>query len=717
MAFTRPRPLRLDGRFFRRGGRRIFVKAVTYGPFPPDQPLDVEQEFPRIAAAGFNAVRIYDSPDVGFLDCAAKHDLMVIVGLHWRWTEDFHRDVGILTEAEVLLTDFLAEHGGHPSLAAILVGNEIPADLVRWLGPANVRDTIEHLIEVCRDEAPHLLVAYANYPTTEYLEPRNADFTAFNVYLEEREPLRLYLRRLQNIAGDRPVLVTEFGLDTIHHEERDQCEILAWNVRECLAAGIAGTTIYAWSDRWHNNGRTVTDWSFGLTRRDGEGKPALEELGRFLPGIESPRDTLRLEDSPNVSVVVCTRNGADRLADCLSACLSIDYPDFEVIVVDDGSIDDTWEVVETFPGVRYIHQGHGGLSVARNRGAEEGRGEIIAYTDDDCEPDRDWLFWLVRAFDDPQVAAAGGPNLPPAPEGVEEAVVAAGPGAPSHVLLTDTRAEHLPGCNLAIRREAFDKIRGFREQYVQAGDDVDLCWRLINAGWELAFAPAAFVWHRRRTSFLRYLKQQWGYGRAEALLYVDHSDRFGDGGFRWEGAIYAGGPVSADANAVIYHGVLGSAPYQSIASPVMPQRPIDSRFDGSWSRRLLSLAEWWVPRLRGWSRWCHGGPFPRFSRSGKPMKVYRDDLRSTTNLAFAATDPGARLRFLHHLRSLGWQSGSDTEDWDLSQRPSTLVTVLEQHGPDSFTLRIQVCHPPGRKADITRQVQSATRDIGLDLAT
>ena len=729
MALTRPRPLRLDGRFFRRGGRRTFLKAVTYGPFPPGNPLDPHVEFPRIAAAGFNAIRIYEAPSQALLDCAAAHDLMVIAGLHWPWTQDFISNPRVLSGAELTYVRFLAAHGNHPSLAAVLVGNEIPPDLVRWLGPANVRQTVEHLIDVCRAEAPHLLVAYANFPTTEYLEPRNADFTAFNLYLEQREPLARYLRRLQNIAGDRPVLITEFGLDTIRHDEDEQRDILDWHFRECLEAGIAGTTIYAWSDLWFTDDRTVTDWALGLTRADGGAKSALEHLGHILPAIESPRDVLRPGETPKVSIVVCTHNGASRLGDCLSACLSIDYPDYEVLVVDDGSTDTTREVVDSFPEVRCLHQDHAGLSAARNHGAREAHGEIIAYTDDDCEPDRDWLFWLVRAFDDPRVAAAGGPNLPPAPDGLQEAVVAAGPGAPSHVLLTDTRAEHLPGCNLAIRREALGAVRGFREQYRTAGDDVDLCWRLLDAGWQLAFAPAAFVWHRRRTSFLRYLKQQWGYGRAEALLYADHSDRFGSDGFRWEGAIYAGGPVSADAHAVIYHGHLGTAPFQSIASRVMPRRLLDRRFDGAFGSLLLAIADWWVPHLRGWSRWRHGGPFPRFRRaprpvdlrarfhprSGGPLKVYRDDLRDTTKLAFHTHDPAARLSFLHHLRSFGWATASETEGWDLKRRPDALVTVLERLGPESYILRIHLRHTPGHKRALVRQLQTAALDIGLEL--
>ena len=119
-----------------------------------------------------------------------------------------------------------------------------------------------------------------------------------------------------------------------------------------------------------------------------------------------------------------------------------------------------------------------------------------------------------------------------------EAVVAAAPGAPAHVLLDDTEAEHLPGCNLAIRRSALAAIGGFRVAYRVAGDDVDVCWRLRAAGGRLRFAPGAMVWHHRRYRVRAYLRQQRGYGHAEALLMRDHPERFGPlGGARWCGGM------------------------------------------------------------------------------------------------------------------------------------------------------------------------------------
>ena len=89
--------------------------------------------------------------------------------------------------------------------------------------------------------------------------------------------------------------------------------------------------------------------------------------------------------------------------------------------------------------------------------------------------------------------------------------VAASPGQPTHVLENDQVAEHIPGCNMAFRRDALLEIHGFDYQYKKAGDDVDICWRLQQAGHWITFAPGAFVWHHRRQSPRAYLRQQAGY--------------------------------------------------------------------------------------------------------------------------------------------------------------------------------------------------------------
>src|SRR5262249_9724354 len=123
---------------------------------------------------------------------------------------------------------------------------------------------------------PDGLVTYVNYPSTEYLDLPFLDFVCFNVYLEAEAPFAAYLSRLQNIAGDRPLVMSEIGLDGLRHGEDAQAETLDWQVRTGFGAGCAGAFIFAWTDEWYRGGGAVDDWQFGLTDWNRRPKPALK---------------------------------------------------------------------------------------------------------------------------------------------------------------------------------------------------------------------------------------------------------------------------------------------------------------------------------------------------------------------------------------------------------------------------------------------------------
>ena len=118
--------------------------------------------------------------------------------------------------------------------------------------------------------------------------------------------------------------------------------------------------------------------------------------------------------------------------------------------MNDGSTDGTRQIAEGYSYIRLINQENKGLSEARNVGIRAATGEIIAFTDADCMADADWLTHLVARFQSSDFAAVGGPNLTPPDDSFVASCVAVSPGAPTHVLLDDEVAEHIPGCNMAI---------------------------------------------------------------------------------------------------------------------------------------------------------------------------------------------------------------------------------------------------------------------------
>jgi GT2 family glycosyltransferase len=552
-------------------GLKVVMRGVTYGPFKPNKaghpwPEDAQlrKDMAHIAKLGFNAVRVYEPPSALLLDCCREHGLRVMAGVPWTQHVDFFRDDRAATDAMERISREAHRLAAHPEVAGILVGNEIEKTLVRWMGPERVLHFIERLIAEAKSRAPHTLVGYASYPSTEYLVPRNADFLAVNVFLERPAAFRRHIQHLMNLAAGRPLIISEFGLDTASHGEAAQAEALRWEEAICRDAGVAGNFWFSYTDEWHRGGEEVTGWDFGLVTRDRREKVAARELASRSP---LTLDSLHESVSPErVSVLVCTRNGSCTLAFCLEALEKQTHPNYEVLVIDDGSTDATPEIARRFSYVRYVRQDHAGLSAARNLGMMEATGTLLAYTDDDCIPDEDWLVYACRAFEDPQCVAAGGPNLPPPPRNLTEACVAVAPGAPAHVLLNDEEAEHLPGCNLVIRKSALHAIGGFRTEFTTAGDDVDVCWRLQSHGGKLRFVPAALVWHHRRFTVSAYLRQQRGYGHAEAMLVRRYPHRFAWlGGARWRGAIYGhDNAPSLRTGALVRFGRFGNALFQTL---------------------------------------------------------------------------------------------------------------------------------------------------------
>ncbi|HEU4371138.1 MAG TPA: glycosyltransferase [Methylomirabilota bacterium] len=552
-------------------GDTLWVRGVTYGTFRrratgldyPDPPV-VDGDFAAMAGAGFNAVRTYTVPPRWLLDLAARHGLRVMVGVPWEQHIAFLDDGRRQPTIDARIRLGVHACAGHPAVLCYALGNEIPAPVVRWHGRRRVERFLAGLAEAARAQDPTALLTYVNYPTTEYLAVPWADISTFNVYLEAPAQLDAYIARLHNLAGPRPLLLAEIGLDSRRHGETAQARMVAQQVRVAFAAGCAGAFVFAWTDEWHRGGHEVLEWNFGLTDRARRPKPALGAVRRVLENVPFPRAT----PWPRVSVVVCSYNGARTIGECLESLAALRYPDYEVVVVDDGSTDDTATIAKRHD-VRLVRTPNHGLSAARNTGLALATGEIVAYIDDDAYADPHWLTYLAATFLSTDHVGVGGPNVPPPGDGEVAHAVAASPGGPVHVLLSDREAEHLPGCNMAFRTSALRAIGGFDPRFRTAGDDVDVCWRLRDAGGTLGFSAAALVWHHRRDSVRAYWRQQAGYGRAEALLERKWPERYNAAGHaRWAGRLYGAALGSLGwGRPRIYHGTWGLAPFQSVYPP------------------------------------------------------------------------------------------------------------------------------------------------------
>lgn len=574
------------GKFIHIGADRFYVKGVSYGAFRPDADkreywdlAQIERDFSQMTANGINTVRIpHTMPPRSLLDIALRHDLRVMVGLSAEQYIGYLIDVEKRApNIEALIREKVSRIKGHPALLCYAIGNEIAAPVARWLGRHKVESYLKKIFDVVKDVDPGGLVTYVNFPSTEYLQLPFLDLVCFNVYLENQDCFRTYLARLQNIAGDRPLIMSEVGLDALRQGEMRQAEVLDWQVRTSFASGCAGVVLFSWTDEWYRAGAEVEDWAFGITDRQRRAKPALRTVRKAFANVPFPSDV----QWPHISVAVCSYNGSRTIRECLEGLKRVEYPNFEVIVIDDGSTDATAAIAGEY-NCQIITTENAGLSSARNVALRVAKGEIIAYLDDDAIPGRHWLYHLAARFRETNHAAVGGPNIAPPQTNIVADCVDNAPGGPIHVLITDEIAEHLPGCNLAVRKSCLEAVGGFDPKFRVAGDDVDLCWRLQERGWTLGFSPGATVLHHRRNTIRGYWKQQKGYGSAEALLESRWPEKYNSAGHHtFTGRVYGRGTIYVLFRRTrIYHGVGGFAPFQSLyertpgvfgALPLMPE--------------------------------------------------------------------------------------------------------------------------------------------------
>jgi O-antigen biosynthesis protein len=747
----------VDGKFFRLGKKKFILKGITYGPFAPDaqtgpfaSPERTAKDFTLIRELGANLVRVYYVPPKWFLDLAEEHSLKVLIDIPWPKHLCFLDSFETQEEARRTVRQAVTDCKGHPAVFAFSVVNEIPAEIVRWSGISKVADFIDSLVDEAKAIDPECLCTFASFPPTEFLTPRNIDFVCFNVYLHQQRPFQAYLARLQMLADAKPLVLGEFGVDSIRETEENQAQRLAWQIEGAFRRGLAGAVVYSFTDDWFRGGRQIEDWAFGLTTKDRTPKKSFWAVQqKFKAGPYFP-----LTRYPKVSVVVASYNGARTLDSCLLSLQELNYPDYEVILVDDGSTDNTQDIAKNYPKVKNIRQTNHGLSVARNVGIAAATGDVVAFTDSDCRVDEDWLYYIIGDLLNNFCVGVGGHNFLPPEDSPVAAAVLVSPGGPAHVMIDDHEAEHIPGCNMAFYKWALNEIGGFDPIFRKAGDDVDVCWRLQERGYKICFSPAGFVWHYRRSTVKAYLKQQEGYGEAEALLARKHPEYFNVfGGGIWRGRIYTASKWGVVLRRqVIYHGKFGSGFFQKLYAPApayalmlctsleyqvlinlslliltislpvfLPafivsfclglgicitaslQADLPAKKQRIWSRPLIAYLFFLQPVVRGWARYntqlhlrVRSKPSPKEENIIETFETQTDG-----NICFWSKQGVDRFTFLStilsNLESNGWQtrldSGWETHDAEIFRNNLVnlrLTTVSEYLSEGRIFLRCRL---------------------------
>jgi mycofactocin system glycosyltransferase len=261
--------------------------------------------------------------------------------------------------------------------------------------------------------------------------------------------------------------------------------------------------------------------------KDGEteNKKILPFLDTFVQGGLLTWEPTQNQDLPLVSVIIPVYNRPQEIQECLASLEALDYPadKIEVIVVDDGSRDQTAAVVRRFDARLIVQPYNRGQSAARNTGARVARGEIIAFLDSDCIAGPRWLRDLVPYFQDSRVTLVGGfvdaYYREKRMDRYEQVCSALNMGSQQAMGRGENCVFYVPTCNMLVRKDSYLQAGGLDDR-LRVGEDVDLCWRLMAAGHHLLYIPQGAVAHKHRNRLLSGLLRRFDYGTSEAVLYA-----------------------------------------------------------------------------------------------------------------------------------------------------------------------------------------------------
>lgn len=266
----------------------------------------------------------------------------------------------------------------------------------------------------------------------------------------------------------------------------------------------------------HPAARLLDGWLAGEPVAPGQPEQLARRLCRA--GVAHPTAVGGAWSSADITLVVPVKDNEAGVHRVLAATPAV----ARRVIVDDGS-------AVPIAGASVRHARSHGPAAARNAGWRTARTELVAFLDSDTEPQADWLSAVLPLFDDPQVAAvaprvrtAADPSSPFARYESDRGSLDL--GAHPAVVRPFGRVGYVPSAALVVRRSALELVGGF-DEHLRFGEDVDLVWRLLDAGLFVRYQPDAVVEHRVRATGRGWLRQRFEYGTSAAPLALRHGDR------------------------------------------------------------------------------------------------------------------------------------------------------------------------------------------------
>jgi GT2 family glycosyltransferase len=212
----------------------------------------------------------------------------------------------------------------------------------------------------------------------------------------------------------------------------------------------------------------------------------------------------------SASIIIPTFNGARRIVHCLDALVKqVAAADIEILVVDDGSTDNTADVVRGYPSVRLISQANAGPASARNRGAQEANGRILLFTDDDCVPMPDWLDAMLSCFNDLQIVGAKG-IYRTHQKSIAARFVQVEYEDKYRIMAGLPSIDFIDTYSAGFLRDRFLEMNGYDTSFpVACAEDIELSYRMSARGWKMVFVPGAIVYHTHPATLWSYLKKKY----------------------------------------------------------------------------------------------------------------------------------------------------------------------------------------------------------------